>query len=40
MEETKKILDADKTLTKVVFVCFGDDAYNTYQEVYKRVFGE
>ena len=40
MEETKKILDADKTLTQVVFVCFGDDAYNTYQEVYKRVFGE
>ena len=40
MEETKKILDNDKTLAKVVFVCFGDDAYNTYQEVYKRVFGE
>ena len=40
MEETKKILDNDKTLTKVVFVCFGDDAYNIYQEVYKRVFGE
>ena len=40
MAETKKILDADKSLTKVVFVCFGDDAFNTYQEVYKRVFGE
>jgi O-acetyl-ADP-ribose deacetylase (regulator of RNase III) len=40
MKETKKILDNDKTLTKVVFVCFGDDAFNTYQEVYKRVFGE
>ena len=40
MEETKKILDNDKTLTQVVFVCFGDDAYNIYQEVYKRVFGE
>ena len=40
MEETKKILDTDKTLTRVVFVCFGDDAYKTYQDVYKRVFGE
>ena len=40
LEETKKILDTDKTLIKVVFVCFGDDAYNTYQEVYNRVFGE
>ena len=40
MEETKKILDVDKTLTKVVFVCFGGDAYNIYQEVYKRIFGE
>ena len=40
MEETKKILDNDKTLTQVVFVCFGEDAFNIYQEVYKRVFGE
>ncbi len=38
--ETKKFLEANKTLTKVVFVCFGEKAYNTYQEVYKRVFGE
>lgn len=40
MEEIKKILDTDKTLTRVVFVCFGDDAYKTCQDVYKRVFGE
>ena len=40
MEETRKILDNDKTLTQVVFVCFGDDAYNIYQEVYNRGFGE
>lgn len=40
LEETKKILDNDKSLTRVVFVCFGDDAYKTYQEVYKRIFGE
>ena len=38
--ETKKSLEANKTLTKVVFVCFGEKAYNTYQEVCKRVFGE
>ena len=40
MEETKKFLEADKSLTRVVFVCFGDDAYLTYQEVYKKVFGK
>jgi len=40
MEETKKVLDIDKTLTKVVFVCFGEDAYKTYQDVYKKVFGK
>ena len=38
--ETKKILDNDKTLSKVVFVCFGGDVYKTYQEVYMRVFGD
>jgi O-acetyl-ADP-ribose deacetylase (regulator of RNase III) len=39
MEETKKFLESDKTLKKVVFVCFGEKAMKTYQEVYKRVFG-
>ncbi|NNG08303.1 MAG: RNase III inhibitor, partial [Desulfobacteraceae bacterium] len=38
MEETKKCLATDKTLSMVVFVCFGDKAYNTYQEVFKRIF--
>ena len=37
--ETKKVLEINTTLTKVVFVCFGEKAYNTYQEVYKRVLG-
>lgn len=36
--ETKKFLESDETLTKVLFVCFGKKVYNTYQEVYKRVF--
>ena len=40
MEETKKFLDTDEALRKVVFVCFGGNAYNIYQEVYRRVFGE
>jgi hypothetical protein len=28
----------NETLTKVVFVCFGEKALNTYREVYGRVF--
>ena len=38
LEETKKFLETDKTLTNVVFVCFGETVLNTYKEVYKRVF--
>lgn len=37
--ETKKFLVSSETLTKVLFVCFGEKAYNTYQGVYKRIFG-
>ena len=36
--ETKKFLESSETLTKVLFVCFGEKAHNTYLEVYKRVF--
>ncbi len=36
--ETKNFLETDKTLTKVLFVCFGEKALNTYREVYSRVF--
>jgi len=39
LEETKKFLETDKTLTKVVFVCFGETVLNTYNQVYKKVFG-
>jgi O-acetyl-ADP-ribose deacetylase (regulator of RNase III) len=39
LAETKKFLESSETLTKVLFVCFGEEAYNTYQEVYKQVFG-
>jgi O-acetyl-ADP-ribose deacetylase (regulator of RNase III) len=40
MEETKKFLHADKSLTRVVFVCFGEDAYQIYQDVYRKAFGQ
>jgi O-acetyl-ADP-ribose deacetylase (regulator of RNase III) len=40
MEETKKFLERDKTLTEVVFVCFGEETYKTHQEVFDRVFGD
>ncbi|MBU2498298.1 MAG: O-acetyl-ADP-ribose deacetylase [Proteobacteria bacterium] len=39
LKEAKKFLEADETLTKVVFVCFGQRALNTYREIAKRVFG-
>ena len=39
MEETKRILDTDETITRVVFVCFGETVLHAYREVYKRVFG-
>ncbi len=37
--ETKRFLEQDDTLEKVIFVCFGDEAVKTYQEVLKRLFG-
>ncbi len=40
LEETKSFLSADETIHKVVFVCFGEMALNTYKEVYNWVFGE
>jgi len=39
MEETKRFLEIDETVDKVVFVCFGETVFNTYREVYGRVFG-
>lgn len=40
LRETKKFLAADKTLTKIVFVCFGEKVLNTYKETAARIFGE
>ena len=39
LKETKKFLAADKTITKVVFVCFGEKVLSTYREAAKKVFG-
>ena len=40
LKETKKFLDADKAISKIVFVCFGPKALNTYKEVAEKVFGK
>jgi O-acetyl-ADP-ribose deacetylase (regulator of RNase III) len=40
LEETKKFLETDTTLNKVVFVCFGEKALNTYREAAERMLGE
>lgn len=40
LEETRKFLEGDKSLQKVVFVCFGQQALVTYQEAATRVFGK
>jgi O-acetyl-ADP-ribose deacetylase (regulator of RNase III) len=38
LNETKKILQEDKDFKKVVFVCFGDKVFKTYQEMSEKVF--
>ncbi|MBN1106357.1 MAG: O-acetyl-ADP-ribose deacetylase [Deltaproteobacteria bacterium] len=38
LEETRKFLDTDRTLEKVVFVCFGQPVLNTCRMVAERVF--
>jgi O-acetyl-ADP-ribose deacetylase (regulator of RNase III) len=37
--ETRRFLETDETLEKVVFVCFGRQAVDTYKSMYTRVFG-
>lgn len=39
MAETKRFLETESTLNKVVLVCFSEKAFQTYQDVFKRVFG-
>jgi len=38
LRETREFLTSDKTLTKVVFVCFGEKVL-TYREMAKKIFG-
>ncbi len=38
LTETRKFLEDDDTLEKVVFVCFGEKVLKTYQDVFGRVF--
>ena len=39
LEETRKFLENDRILTRVLFVCFGDKVLQTYQEIYQQIFG-
>ena len=39
LKETRMFLAGDKTLTKVVFVCFGEKVLNTYKDTAKKIFG-
>jgi O-acetyl-ADP-ribose deacetylase (regulator of RNase III) len=40
LKETKKFLETDKTLEKVLFVCFGEKVFKTYQDTLVRLFGK
>ncbi len=40
LKETKKFLATDKTLTRVVFVCFGEKVLNAYKTAATRIFGD
>jgi O-acetyl-ADP-ribose deacetylase (regulator of RNase III) len=39
LEETKRFLEKDETLQRIVFVCFGKPVLDTYKKVYKRIIG-
>jgi O-acetyl-ADP-ribose deacetylase len=36
--ETKKVLEADRSFTKIIFVCFGEKVLKTYLNIYDRLF--
>ena len=40
LREAREALAADGRIEEVVFVCFGREALETYQAVYREVFGE
>lgn len=39
LRETKEFLASDQVLEQVVFVCFSERDYNTYQEIAEKIFG-
>jgi len=38
LRETKSFLQANQSVKKVIFLCFGSEVYKRYQEVFKEVF--
>jgi O-acetyl-ADP-ribose deacetylase (regulator of RNase III) len=38
--ETKKIIETERDINRIVFVCFGERVLATYGEVYKRLFND
>ena len=38
LKETVKFLQNDKSIEKVIFVCFGEKAFNIYKETYAKLF--
>jgi O-acetyl-ADP-ribose deacetylase (regulator of RNase III) len=39
LKETRIFLETDQEIEKVVFVCFGQEVLQTYQDTFKKVFG-
>ena len=40
LRETAKFLENDKSIEKVIFVCFGEKAFNIYKDTFRRIFGD
>ncbi len=38
LNETKKFLEKDTSIEKVVFVCFGKQAFDTYKRIFDQIF--
>jgi len=35
--ETKKVLEADREFEKVIFACFNEKVFKTYEEIYRKI---
>lgn len=38
LKETKQFLQMHQGIEKIVFVCFGNNAFRTYQDIFERIF--